>query len=244
MDRTYRDIAAKNLLQYNIDKLIILGGDGSFRGMDLFSKENNIYCCGVPSTIDNDIYGTDYCLGVDTALNQIKDAIDSVRDTASSFKRAFVVETMGRACGYLALVSSITSGAEMCLIPEIEYDLNKYEERFKRQLKNGRSYFIAVISEGIKHDTSEIVSWFEEKIGIESRSIILGHMQRGGNPTIYDRLMAYKFINYAIDGILDGKKDSVICYNTKGFEYKSISEVTGNKYELNKELLKLTKSIL
>ncbi|MFA5454629.1 MAG: 6-phosphofructokinase [Sulfurimonas sp.] len=237
MDKSFREVAKKNLDALGIDMLIVLGGDGSFRGMDLFYKEHGVKFCGIPSTIDNDINGTEYCLGVDTALNVIKDSIDNVRDTAASFSRAFVIETMGRNCGYLALVSALCSGAELCLIPEINYDLKEYEESFKEQIRGGRKYFIAVVSEGIKEESSEIAKWFEQKIGLESRVTILGHTQRGGNPTIYDRLMAYKFVNHAIDGLLDDKNDSVICYTKKGFEYKSIDEVANKKYQLDIELL-------
>ena len=193
--------------------------------------------CGIPSTIDNDIHGTDYCLGVDTALNIIKTSIDAIRDTASSFKRAFVIETMGRDCGYLALVSHLTSGSELCLIPEKDCALEPYEEDFKNQIKNGRRYFIAIVSEGIKQDAQEIADWFEEKIGIEARVSILGHIQRGGNPSIYDRLMAYKFVSQAIDGLLDSQNNSVICYGKSGFEFKSITEVTGQVKELDTSLL-------
>ena len=238
MDKSYREVAKKNLDALNIDMLIVLGGDGSFRGMDIFYKEHGVKFCGIPSTIDNDINATEYCLGVDTALNVIKDSIDNIRDTASSFSRAFVIETMGRECGYLALVSALTCGAELCLIPESFYNLSEYEEKFKKQVKNGRKYFIAIVYEGIKESSAEIASWFEEKIGVESRVTVLGHTQRGGNPTTYDRLMAYKFVNYAIDGLLGDKKSSVICYTKRGFEYKSIDEVANGKYKLDSELLK------
>ncbi len=237
MQPEFREIAKKNLDTLNIDMLIVLGGDGSFRGLDVFYKEHGIKFCGIPSTIDNDIHGTDYCLGVDTALNIIKTSIDSIRDTASAFKRAFVIETMGRDCGYLALISAITSGAELCLIPEVAYDLKSYEEDFKEQIKNGRRYFIAIASEGIKQESQEIADWFEQCIGIESRVSVLGHLQRGGNPTIYDRLMAYKFVTHAINGILDGKDESVICYSKKGFEFKTIDEVTSSKYKLDLDLI-------
>lgn len=237
MQKEYREIAKQNLDTLNIEMLVVLGGDGSFRGLDIFYKETGIKFCGIPATIDNDINGTDYSLGVDTALNIIKTSIDAIRDTASSFRRAFVIETMGRDCGYLALVSHLTSGSELCLIPEKEYDLKLYENKFKSEIKNGRRYFIAIVSEGIKQDSTEIAKWFEKKIGIESRVSILGHIQRGGNPTIYDRLMAYKFITYAVDGLLDGKKESVICYTKSGFEFKSIEKVTSRIKELDSELL-------
>jgi 6-phosphofructokinase 1 len=141
-----------------------MGGDGSFKGMQKMSEEaDDIRFCGIPSTIDNDIAGTEYCLGVDTALNMIKYAIDSIRDTASSYGRAFVIEAMGRECGYLALVSALTSGAEMCLIPEIPYDLEQYKKKFLRQKAEGRRYFIAVVSEALEH-TTKIEAIRPEKI--------------------------------------------------------------------------------
>jgi len=241
MEKSYRKQALDNLKSHQIVYLVVLGGDGSFKGMQMLSDESEgIGFSAIPSTIDNDIAGTEYCLGVDTALNVIKYAIDSIRDTASSFSRAFVIEAMGRECGYLALVSALTSGAEMCLIPEIPYELDSYKERFQKQIKNGRGYFIAVVSEALKN-SEQIAQWFEEEIGIESRVMILGHMQRGGNPTVYDRLMAFHFVTHAIDGLLEGNKSSVICYNTGGFNHKKIEEVAFKKYEINPELLKLAK---
>ena len=241
MQPEFRRQAYENLQKRGIDKLVVLGGDGSFRGMEQFYKDTGINFCGIPSTIDNDINGTDYCLGVDTALNIIKEAIDAVRDTAGSFRRAFVIETMGRDCGYLALVSAMTSGAEMCLIPEMSYDLELYKGCFKKQVEAGRDYFIAVVAEGTKM-SNEIVRWFEEEIGFESRATVLGHIQRGGNPTVYDRLMAYKFVTYAIDGLLSGQTDSVICYSKSHFNYKSIDEVALNPYKLDPNLIELARS--
>ncbi len=243
MQKEYRALAKQNLDAVGIDMLIVLGGDGSFRGMDIFYKEHGVKFCGIPSTIDNDIAGTSYCLGVDTSLNVIKNAIDAIRDTASSFKRAFVIETMGRECGYLALVSALTSGAELCLIPEISYDLQAYEESFKKQIKEGRAYFLAIVAEGYKEDSHSIAEWFEKSIGIESRVSVLGYIQRGGNPTVYDRLMAYKFISHAIDGLLDNRDESVICFNDGGFSYKSIHEVADQKYTLDRDLLNHLKDI-
>jgi len=206
--------------------------------MERFHHESGISFCGIPSTIDNDINGTDYCLGVDTALNVIKNAIDSIRDTASSFRRAFVIETMGRDCGYLALVSAITSGAEVCLIPEIPIDITQYKGCFESQIRKGRDYFIAVVSEGLKN-ADEVAQWFEEELGFESRVSILGHLQRGGNPSVYDRLMAYKFVTHAIDALLEGKNNYVICYSKSHFNFKSINEVALNPYRLDEELLTL-----
>jgi len=235
---SFRKVAAQNLQKRHINQLIVLGGDGSFRGMEKFYKESNIAFCGIPSTIDNDINGTDYCLGVDTALNVIKNAIDSIRDTASSFKRAFVIETMGRNCGYLALVSAMTSGAEMCLIPEIPYKLETYKTCFKKEITLGRDYFIAIVSEAL--DNSRTVSkWFEEELGFESRVSVLGHIQRGGNPSVHDRLMAFSFVTYAIDGLLKNINDSVVCYDKSDFTYKSIDKIALEPYTMSPALLEL-----
>ena len=239
MQKEYRQKAIENLRSHDIDALIVLGGDGSFKGVQVLSNESeHLSFAGIPATIDNDIAGTEYSLGVDTALNVIKYAIDSIRDTASSFSRAFVIEAMGRECGYLSLVSALTSGAEMCLIPEIPYDLENYKARFKKEIDEGREYFIAVVSEALKN-SQEIVDWFEKEVGIESRLMVLGHIQRGGNPTVHDRLMAFHFVTHAIDGLLEGNQSSVICYNNGGFNHKPIEEVAFKKYHIKEDLLKL-----
>ena len=239
MQKEYRQQAVENLRSHGIDALIVLGGDGSFKGVQVLSEESEgLRFAGIPATIDNDIAGTEYSLGVDTALNVIKYAIDAIRDTASSFSRAFVIEAMGRECGYLSLVSALTSGAEMCLIPEIPYDLNAYKERFKKEIKEGREYFIAVVSEALKN-SEEIVEWFEKEVGIESRLMVLGHIQRGGNPTVHDRLMAFHFVTHAIDGLLEDEPCSVVCYNNGGFNHKKIEEVAFQKYQIKDELLTL-----
>ena len=239
LEAKYRAQAINNLRKYDIGYLIVLGGDGSFRGMQKLSDEcADIHFCGIPSTIDNDITGTEYSLGVDTALNVIKFSIDSIRDTASSFGRAFVIETMGRESGYLALVSALTSGAEMCLIPEIPYNLKNYETLFKKQQAEGRQYFISVVSESL-HKTREITQWYKETLGIEARFMVLGHIQRGGNPTVHDRLMAFHFVTHGIDVMLSGEKSSVICYNDGGFDHKKIEEVSFKKSAICEDLLKL-----
>ncbi len=239
MEKTYRKQAIDNLKSHNIEYLIVLGGDGSFKGMQKLSDESEgIGFSGIPSTIDNDIAGTSYCLGVDTALNVIKFSIDSIRDTASSFSRAFVIEVMGRRCGYLALVTALTSGAEMCLVPEIPYELDNYKKCFKKQIDDGREYFIAVVSEAL-NNSEEIAQWFEKEIGIESRVMVLGHIQRGGNPTVHDRHMAFNFVTYAIDGLLEGKTSSVVCFSDCGFNYKHIDDVAFGKSSIDSDLLKL-----
>ncbi len=239
MEVTYRTQAALNLKKRHIRMLIVLGGDGSFRGMNIFYKEHGIACCGIPATIDNDIAGTAYSLGVDTALGMIRTSIDAIRDTAASLNRAFVIETMGRNCGYLALVSALTSGAELCLIPEVPYDLKSMALRLKRQLREGRHYFIIIVSEGITHNRDAIITWLSNEVGIESRLNVLGHLQRGGNPSVYDRLMAYRFLTYGMDALLQGEHNSVICYDNHAFSYRNVHDVATTSATLDPELLRL-----
>ena len=239
----HRKTAYENLKEHGIDKIVLLGGDGSFKALELFHKEFGVNFIGIPSTIDNDIYGTDYCLGVDTALNTIRDAIDSIRDTSSSFKRAFVIETMGRDCGYLALISALTSGAEVCIIPEVDYDLEKIGKRLKKELNEGRKYIICVVAEGSKA-TQKIVDWLENDLEIEARATILGHIQRGGNPTVFDRLMAAEFVTTAVDRLLLNNCSSAIVYKNSKFNFISIDEITSHSYIIDKKLIKLAKTML
>lgn len=244
----YRKIAYENLKKFNIDKIVILGGDGSFRALNQFYKDFGINFVGIPATIDNDIFGTDYCLGVDTALNIIREATDAIRDTSSSFKRACVIETMGRDCGYLALISAITCGAEVCIIPELDYDLKSIGDRLKKELADGRKYIVCVVAEGCHGDkctsTSELVRWLQEDIGIETRATILGHVQRGGNPTVFDRLMASQFVIRAIDKFLsEDTVSNVIVYKESKFDFVTIDYVNSEKYKIKDELIALAQRL-
>lgn len=236
-EKKYREQAYDNLKKHNINKIVVLGGNGSFEGLNVFSKEYNISFVGVPSTIDNDIYSSDYSLGVDTSLNIIKSALDDIRDTSSSFKRAFVVETMGRDSGYLAIVSAITSGAEICVVPEIEVDFNSLEKRLRKELKNGRSYILAIVAEGT-NKTDTLAKWIEEKLDIETRTVSLGHIQRGGNPSVFDRLMANEFVTLSIDKLLKENTKSVIVYKNSSFEFKQIEDLSDKIPTINPFLLK------
>lgn len=244
----YRKKAFKNLQEHGITRLVILGGDGSFRALHQFSKDFDIPFVGIPATIDNDIFGTDYCLGVDTALNIIREATDAIRDTSASFKRACVVETMGRDCGYLALVSALTSGAEICIIPELEYDLKSLKKKLKKEMQEGRNYVVCIVAEGTEQ-TANMVDWLEHEVGIETRATILGHTQRGGNPTVHDRLMATEFVTYAVDNLLNRKKNSkekkglVVVYKNDEFLFKDIDYINSAKYEIKQNLLDLAVSM-
>jgi len=236
-EHKYRKQAYENLKALNIDGIVVLGGDGSFRAMEVFSSEFAINFVGVPSTIDNDIHGSDYCLGVDTSLNVIRDAVDKIRDTASSFNRAFIVEVMGRECGYLAAVSGVVSGAEICVIPEVEFDKKKVQKRLKAEIENGRRYVLAIVAEGT-NKTSEIHDWIEKELGLETRVSILGHIQRGGNPTVYDRLMAFDFTIAAVDYLLAHKDaNKVVVYNKGELSFMEIAEVEAKKYTLPQKII-------
>jgi 6-phosphofructokinase 1 len=240
-DKKYRKQAYENLKKHKITKIIVLGGDGSFRAMNIFYNEFGIKFVGIPSTIDNDIFGTDYCLGVDTALNMIRQSIDAVRDTASSFRRAFVIETMGRESGYLALVSAITSGAEICVIPEMKDDLKYQKEKIEFEIKNGRNYVLAIVAEGAKK-SKKIKKWCEDELKMETRVTILGHIQRGGNPTVYDRLMASEFVKKSLDRIVKKEANAeVVCYKDAKFEFNNIDYITSNKYEISQNLMEIYK---
>jgi len=236
-DDTYRKQAYENLLKYQIDGLVVLGGDGTFRAMEQMGREFELNFVGIPATIDNDIYGTDSCLGVDTALNVIRDALDKIRDTASSFSRAFVVEVMGRDCGYLALVSAITSGAEICIIPEVDFNKKVAETHLKRELAEGRSYILAIVSESTRR-TYEIAQWLEHDIGMETRITILGHIQRGGSPTVYDRLLAFEFTIRAVDYLLLSKgANKVVVIEAGHYGMRDIRDVVQNRYQIDSALL-------
>jgi len=237
----YRKQAYENLKSHDIKGMVVLGGDGSFRAMEKFSSEFDINFVGIPTTIDNDIYGTEYCLGVDTALNVIRDALDKIRDTASSFNRAFLVEVMGRDCGYLAIASAIISGAEICVIPEKEFPKDVLKQRLNDEIKNGRRYILAIISEGTKK-TKEIHEWIEESFGLDTRISILGHIQRGGNPSVHDRMMAFDFTIEAVNYLLEhSNSNKVVVFNKGEFSFMEIEEVVSNKYQLPQHFLDVMK---
>ncbi len=242
-DKQYRKKAFEELKKHGIDALVVLGGDGSFRALKCFYDDFGVRFVGVPSTIDNDIFATEYCLGVDTALNVIRSSLDNIRDTAASFRRAFVIEVMGKECGYLAIVSSITSGAEVCIVPELDYDLERLGDKLKKELKEGRNYILAIVAEGAGV-TKEVAQWLENDVGIDTRISILGHIQRGGNPTVYDRLMGYEFVEHGLDALLkEGVPNGVVTFRGGSFHIETIDYVTSNQYRIKEDLLKLVRKM-
>lgn len=192
-----------------IDGMVIIGGDGSFRGARDLSLRG-IPCIGLPGTIDNDISCTDYTIGYDTCLNTIVQMVDRIRDTSESHDRCTVVEVMGRGAGYLALESGIAVGATSILVPEVEYDIERdIIARIREFQKTGKRHFIVIVAEGVG-GTAEIAKKIEAETGVESRATILGHVQRGGSPTARDRIMASQMGSRAVDLLTQGIGNRVI----------------------------------
>lgn len=234
----YRQQAYDNLQKLGINKMIVIGGDGSFAALNQFYADFGVPFAGIPATIDNDIAGTDYCLGVDTALNVIRESVDSIRDTALSFSRAFVIETMGRDCGYLAMVSSLTSGAEICIAPELEYDLDSIGERLREEIESGRDYILAVVAEG-SNMAEYLTRWIGTSLNMDARLTVLGHVQRGGSPSVRDRLMAYNFAVQAIDSLLAGQTNQIMTFQGGSYSSTSIENVAGIKCKIDPYLAEL-----
>lgn len=199
------------LLKNKIDALIVIGGDGSFAGANAISNEIGIPVIGVPATIDNDIYGTDQTVGFDTALNTVVEAVDKIRDTASSHKRIFFVEVMGRDSGYLALKSAVASGAEMVLIPEEETNIEKLAIQLKNQ-NQGKRGSIVIVAEGDDAGGSmDIIRKVKPHMeDFDLRATVLGHIQRGGRPSAYDRILATTMGAEAVDILIAGKKNVMV----------------------------------
>ncbi len=237
-----RKQAYENLQSHGINKLVVIGGDGSFRALNQFYSDFKVPFAGIPATIDNDIPGTDYCLGVDTALNMIRSSVDSIRDTANSFSRAFVVETMGRDCGYLAMASAVTCGAEICIVPELDYDLDKIGERLRIQLEEGRNFLIAIVAEGTGM-SDYITRWVGDNLKMDARLTILGHIQRGGSPTVRDRLMAFKFAVAAVESLHRGETCNIMVYRSGNFGTLPIHKVTDTAHTVDPSLIELCKPL-
>jgi 6-phosphofructokinase 1 len=205
MEPKYQMEAIRAIHDAAIDGLVVIGGDGSLQGAQKL-VERGIAVVGVPASIDNDIFGTDMCIGVDTALNTIVDAIDKLRDTASSHNRAFLVETMGRESGYLAMQAGIVTGAELVLVPEVETDVELVGQVMEAAYRRGKSHCIVVVAEGAKPPINELAEMINSmEMGFSTRVTILGHIQRGGKPSAFDRLLASRFGTKAVEYLVEGK---------------------------------------
>ncbi len=218
-----RKKAFDNLKARNIDALVVIGGDGTFTGASIFGKEFDMPTIGVPGTIDNDINGTDYTIGYDTALNTVVEAIDKIRDTASSHDRLFLVEVMGRDAGDIALNSGIGAGAEEILIPEENMGIERLIESLNKSRVSGKTSSIVVVAEGdqIGKNITEVAEAIESSsLDYEVKVTVLGHIQRGGSPSCFDRVLASRLGVAAVDALLEGKSEIMV-----GISHKKIVQV-------------------
>ena len=211
LDKSTRSLAIDNLKENKIDGLIVIGGDGTFTGATVLSSEMGIPVIGIPGTIDNDIYGTDHTIGYDTALNTVINAVDKIRDTASSHHRIFFIEVMGRHAGFIAINAALASGAESVLIPEEVPDLNKLVAQIQDQNKGKRSSII-IVAEGEQEGGSlELINKVSPMLeGFDLRPTVLGHIQRGGSPSAFDRILATRMGANAVELLLDGQHGVMI----------------------------------
>ncbi len=224
--------AAENCKKHGIDGLVVIGGDGSFRGMEKLSKYG-INVIGIPGTIDLDISCTDYTIGFDTAVNTAMEAIDKVRDTSTSHERCSIIEVMGRNAGYIALWCGLANGAEDILLPEkYDYDEQKLVDHIIENRKHGKKHHIIINAEGIGHSMG-MAQRIEAATGLETRATILGHMQRGGSPTCKDRVYATTMGCLAVDVLCEGKTNRVISYKNGEFVDFDIEEAFAMKKDIS-----------
>lgn len=232
---------------YGIEGIVVIGGDGSFRGARDLS-ERGIPCVGIPGTIDNDIACCDYTIGYDTCLNTIMDMVDRVRDTSASHDRCSVIEVMGRRAGYLALNAGIAVGATAILIPEIEFDLKRdVFDRIRRTQKTGKRHFLVIVAEGISADgiitVDELAKAIEDETGVESRAMILAHVQRGGSPTVRDRVVASQMGYHAVQLLINGIGNRVVAMQKDEIVDFDIFEALNMKKHIDMNLYKMANEI-
>ncbi len=243
MTKEGRKLAHEKLIEAGIQGLVLIGGDGTFTGGMVFSKEFGFPVMGIPGTIDNDIYGTTHTLGFDTALNTVVDCIDKIRDTASSHNRLFFVEVMGRDVGHIALNAGVGAGAEEILIPEEDLGLERLLESLKRSKQSGKSSSIVVVAEGDKigKNVFELKDYVDANMSeYEVRVSVLGHMQRGGSPSCFDRVLASRMGVKAVESLLEGKTNYMVGLINDEMALTPIDKAVKGKSKINKELLRVS----
>ena len=226
-----------------MDAFVVIGGDGSFTGAMIFNQEYNFPVIGIPGTIDNDIYGTTYTVGFDTALNTVVEVIDKIRDTASSHNRLFFVEVMGRDVGHIALNAGVGAGAEEILIPEENLGLDRLLESLKRSKQSGKSSSIVVVAEGDKtgKNVFELKEYVEEHIPIyDVRVSVLGHMQRGGSPSCFDRVLASRMGVKAVEALLEGKSSLMVGIQDNKLTLTPLIKAIKGHTKIDKELIRVS----
>ena len=226
---------------HHVDGLIVVGGDGSQKGAAALS-EMDIAVVGVASTIDNDLAGSDTTIGVDTALNIALEAIDRLKTTASSHQRAFLVEVMGRNCGYLALMAGIAGGAEVVAVPEVDTTPDAIAHELRAAYERGKAHALAVVAEGARQNAAALARYFREhhaRIGFELRTTALGHVQRGGQPTAYDRLLATRLGAGAVEALARGDRAVLVGIIAGRVATTPFAEIVGKQKPLNPDLIRL-----
>jgi 6-phosphofructokinase 1 len=238
-----RKKAYENLKKRDIDGLIVIGGDGSFKGAQIFSNEFDIPCIGLPGTIDKDIAGTDFTIGFDTAVNTAVEAIDKIRDTADAHDRLFVIEVMGRDAGYIALHSGIATGAENILIPERKTMMDEIVASLAEKEKRKKLVNLIVVAEGDEFGgAQEVASFIKSKLPNQSvRVCILGHIQRGGSPTCMDRLIASRMGYHAVESLMEGRHNVFVGIVNNKMHYTPLDEAVKKKQRISEEWLKIVK---
>ena len=235
-----RKRGADVLKEWDINDLIVIGGDGSFHGAHALYEEHKINVVGIPGTIDNDIFGTDLTIGYDTAVHTALDSIDKIRDTAASHDRIFLVEVMGRHAGFIALEVGICGGAEEILVPESDTSFESLGKMIKTWSKAGKTSSLMVVAEGHKlGSANEIATKLKEKFNVECHVCVLGHTQRGGSPTASDRLLSSRLGYHAVHALIKGKTDIMVGWTNNHITYTSLSETWEKKKPLDPELLKI-----
>jgi len=238
-----RKTAYKNLKDNEIDGLIVIGGDGSFTGALKLQQEFNFPVVGIPGTIDNDLHGTSHTLGYDTALNTVMDAIDKIRDTAISHHRLFLVEVMGADAGYIALNSGLAIGAQEILIPEVNMSFENLINSLKKSKKSGKTSSIIVVAEGDKtgKNVFELASKIEETLPkYETRVSVLGHIQRGGTPSCFDRVLCTQLGVKAVESLIDGNDGNMVGIDNGKIIFTPLDKALKGKSKINKELLRIS----
>ncbi|TNJ46625.1 6-phosphofructokinase [Tamlana fucoidanivorans] len=238
-----RQKAYQSLMDAEVDGLVVIGGDGSFTGALIFNQEFGFPVMGIPGTIDNDIFGTSHTLGFDTALNTVVDAIDKIRDTASSHNRLFFIEVMGRDVGHIALNVGIAGGAEEILIPEEDLGLDRLVDSLNKSRKSGKTSSIVVVAEGDKigKNIFELKDYVDENMeGYDVRVSVLGHMQRGGAPSCFDRVLASRMGVKAVEAILEGQSNYMVGLQNGKMELTPLDNAIKGKTKINLELLRVS----
>lgn len=238
-----RKRAYDNLINAGVDSLVVIGGDGSFTGAEVFNSEYGFPVMGIPGTIDNDIFGTSHTLGYDTALNTVVEVIDKIRDTASSHNRLFLVEVMGRDAGHIALNAGIGAGAEEILIPEEDLGLERLLDSLKKSKASGKSSSIVVIAEGDKigKNVFELKDYIEEHLPeYDVRVSVLGHMQRGGAPSCFDRVLASRLGVKAVESILEGKSNYMVGILHDKIALTPLEQAIKGSSEIDQELVRVS----